>query len=200
MNSALRLVRAIARVLGHFADRDLLHRLEYVVDRLSAADRVKAVERVGLVDCAAKLIHEIVVGRVDDMLCAKPLQQLDLAVLANNIDEVEPVFLADLDQHLAEVRSTNRVNDCLLPIHLGILGKAECGHRVDESACPVLRRVIAQRQAHGGVSDAILAVCVTRHTGDALAVERLGHIAITCCYDRACTFIAGGELLPMACL
>ncbi len=127
------------------------------------------------------------------------LEQIDLIVLAHDIDETESVLLTDAGQHLAEVRRPHRVQDRVLPVHLGVLGEPQRGHRIDEGARAVLGGVIAQRQAHLRIGGAILAVGVARHAGDALPHQRLGRVAVTGRDNGARALVARGQLEAVPC-
>ena len=127
------------------------------------------------------------------------LEQFRLLFLADDIDEAHAVFEADAVEHLAEVRRTDGVQDRLLAIHLGILDKAQRGHRIDEARGACFGAVIAQRQAHRGIGDRIFGKGGAGDAGDALAHQRLGHVAVAGGHDGAGTLIAGGQALAMAC-
>ena len=124
-------------------------------------------------------------------------EQIDLAVLAHDIDQTDAILVADPGQHLAKVGCSDRMQDRILPVHPGILDEPQSRHGIDEGARPILGGMIAQRQAHRGIGNAVLAVGIARHAGDALSDKRLGSVIVARCDHRAGAFVAGRQLEAM---
>ena len=86
----------------------------------------------------------------------------------------------------------------VLSIGFGVFDKSKCSHRVNESTRPVFGGMIAQRQTHGGISEAILTVGVAWHARYALPDKCLRRVAFTSFNYGAGPFVPSGQLHSVA--
>ena len=136
---------------------------------------------------------------IDDVLCADAVQQLGLLGAAHDVHQADAVLLADLVQHLAEVRRGRRMHQCLVALALHRLGHAERGQRIDEPRSALgRRRAGRQGLAVGRLQEPILRVHRPADHRHCLAEQRLCRLRRARLNHRARALIADRHRLVEA--
>src|SRR5204862_4992877 len=103
----------------------------------------------------------------DHVLGADVGEDLGLFGAAHDVDQIDPVLEADLDQHLAQVRGRGGVDQGGVVLQPHALDHGKRGQRIDEAGRAVggagVRR---QGQGGGGGDDAVLGVHGPTQDGD----------------------------------
>mmetsp|Transcript_12855 Transcript_12855/g.32470 ORF Transcript_12855/g.32470 Transcript_12855/m.32470 type:complete len:219 (+) Transcript_12855:470-1126(+) len=96
----LMLVRAIATVFGRGLNGRTLHRCQDIVGKISATRCIKGHISPCCRNRICELRVKVVITRIAHMLCANLFQDIDLLLLAHNIDQGHTFVETDLLQHL----------------------------------------------------------------------------------------------------
>ena len=136
---------------------------------------------------------------IDDVLGADAAQQPGLLGTAHDVHQADAVLLADLVQHLAEVRRGRRMHQRLVALALHRLGHAERGQRVDKPRRALgRRRAGRQGLAVGCLQEPTLRVHRPADHRHRLAEQRLRRLRRACLDHRARALVANRHRLVEA--
>src|SRR5262245_51451975 len=127
--------RTVAAVFARRSIGGRFHAGEQLTRELAAADRVECERGAGGGERFDELVHERRRTRSQHVLRTESLEKIHVLLSTDDVHERDPVFDAELDQHLAEVRRRGGVHQSGVALRAHRLGHAERRQRVHEARC-----------------------------------------------------------------
>src|SRR5207244_7613552 len=133
--------RTVAAVSARRSIGGRFHAGEHLTRELAAADRVEGERGAGGGEHFDELVHERRRTRIQHVLRTESLEEIHVLLPTDDVHERDPVFDADIDQHLTEVRRRDGVHQSGVALRAHRLDHAERRQRVHEARCALRRRL-----------------------------------------------------------
>ena len=188
--------RTVAAVSARRSIGGRFHAGEHLTRELAAADRVECERGAGGGERFDQLVHERRRTRSQHVLRAESLEEIHVLLPTDDVHERDPVFDADLDQHLTEVRRRDGVHQSGVALRAHRLDHAERRQRVHEARCALRRRRAGrQHEALARLDRPELRVHRAAEDRDRLSDEGARFVGGPGAHDHAGALVSDGQRL-----